>query len=98
MVFSNYIICFSSQINQTLSDAGYLPKSLSVSATGLQQYTDSTVYSIVAEIDDVSINTSVFTTLLRSADTTSAGTVNATTGYVANSKLACMPLHCFSMN
>jgi len=101
----SYILIFalwvSLQVNQTLSDAGHVPKALFVSAINLQVY--NTIIVIVAELD-VTTDTSVFAALLHNVERRSvyrqatghqhsvarrasaAGIVNATTGYVANSK------------
>ena len=101
------VLWHSSQLNQTLSDAGHIPKGLTVLATNLQFYT--TVLAIVAEFDGTT-DTSIFTALLHNVERRSvhrqasgrhhsvvrraatAGVVNATTGYVADGKHACTPL------
>ena len=94
------------QLSQTLSDAGHIPKDLTVSATNLQYTAFHTELVIVAEFDGTT-DTSIFTALLHNVERRSvhrqasrqqhsvarraatAGVVNAVTGYVAASKLAC---------
>ena len=98
-----FVLWVSLQVNQTLSDAGQVPRALFVSATDLQVY--DTILVIVAELD-VTTDTSVFAALLHNVERRSVyrqaswhqhsverraaavGIVNSTTGYVANSKHA----------
>ena len=108
-----YLLMYTSfyiQVTQTLSDAGFVPKNLTISATNLQYTTFHTELALVAELD-ATTDTSVFAALLHNVERRStnrltsiyqhsvtrraaAGIVNAATGYVANGKQAYTPFPC----
>lgn len=58
---------FYIQVTQTLNDAGFVPKNLTISATNLQYTTFHTELALVAELDTTT-DTSVFAALLHNVE------------------------------